>query len=474
MFITAILILVIIGLFTFLINSNLKTKRLYRDYTFVPYHTPILGHLVDFLNDANQFIFENFVKYGSVFTANIVGQRFTFLLDIHDVQSMTKNPDLVFSGSEMVSNIFGSRRVAKDIRESISQALHKTIYSQTLQRPEALNDLTTQFLKHFHQTLDKDRTSLNEEWRECDLMDLCHRLIFEASTRSLFGDIEGKELKELEKNFLLFNEKFYVFARGLPPWFYKLFYRDAYQGRQKAIQLLVKQRPNESEFITAAREQYQEKFKEVFTSTDVGAHMMILFWASLANTIPTTFWVLHYLFITDNGRIFEELRDEIITHNGDMNKMKLADSIINETLRLIGNIFLMRCTYKEGGTTLDLHDGRHLQIHPKDLVCGYPTVFHYDETIFSEPYQFKYDRFIHLNKFPSSYMPFGAGKSMCPGRFFVRNEMKIILITLVKEIELEFLGDEHEQRLGFRKNSVGTGVMLPDRDVKVRYRYKKQ
>ena len=336
-----------------------------------------------------------------------------------------------------------------------------------------MEELTVRFLEHFRQKLDNHRVSSNKEWSECGLFELCHQLIFEASTRSLFGKIEGQDLKELEENFLIFNEKFYLFFRGLPQCFYKLFYRRAYKARQNVIRLLMEERQNESEFIKALREQYQDIHKEAFLPTDVGAHMMIFFWASLANTIPATFWVLYYLLTSEGGRAFEAVSEEITANSGEMEKLKLVDSTINETLRLVGNIFLIRCTLKEDGTALQLHDGRQLRIQPKDNVCYYPTIAHYDENIFSAPHTFKYDRFLQLDKVPQAYMPFGNGKSTCPGRFFVRNEMKIVLKTLVTDIDLELVDFVHGETPQFRKECVGNGVMWPDRDVKVRYRYKK-
>ena len=359
-----------------------------------------------------------------------------------------------------------------DVSEAIFQTLHKTIYPQTLMRAEALEEITVRFLEHFQRKLDNQQVRSSQGWRECGLFELCHQLIFDASTRSLFGDINDQDLKELEQNFIIFNEKFYLFFRGLPQWFYKLFYRREYQARQNVIQLLIEERNNESEFIKALREQYQDVYKEAFLPTDVGAHMMIFFWASLANAIPATFWVLYHLLASENGRAFQAIREEIIAHNGEMDKLILVDSTINETLRLVANIFLIRCTYKEDGTALELHDGRQLHIQPKDRICYYPPVSHYDETIFPEPHTFKYDRFLQLEKVPQAYMPFGNGKSMCPGRFFVRNEMKIILRALVTHIDLELVDFVDGETPQFRKESVGTGVMYPDRDVKVRYRYK--
>ena len=110
---TAILTLCIVFLLTLLINSNSKTKRLYANHVIVPYRVPVIGHLFQFLTDANKFIFENSEKYGSIFTANILGQRMTFLLELRDLHTMNKNPNLVFSGNEMVSYIFGSRKIQK-------------------------------------------------------------------------------------------------------------------------------------------------------------------------------------------------------------------------------------------------------------------------------------------------------------------------------------------------------------------------
>jgi len=113
MFVGITLVLCTITLLTFLINLKLKSKRVYNNYTLVPYRYPIIGHLFEFLGDANKFILENSMKYGSIFTANILGQRLTFLLDLRDLHTMNKNTNLVFSGNEMVCDIFGSRRIEK-------------------------------------------------------------------------------------------------------------------------------------------------------------------------------------------------------------------------------------------------------------------------------------------------------------------------------------------------------------------------
>jgi cytochrome P450 len=206
---------------------------------------------------------------------------------------------------------------------------------------------------------------------------------------------------------------------------------------------LIEKRNDERDFIKALREQYQDTYKEAFLPTDAGTYMTLFFFASVLNSISATFWILYYLLTNENGRAFEEIRQEIIVQNGDINKLEIIDSTINEALRLVGTIFLTRCAHQEDDTTLNLHNGLQLRI--------YPTISHYDQTISPQPNIFKHDRFLRLDKVSQSYISFGNGKSKCPGRFFVRNEIKIIFLALVKQIDLELVGFEDEKASKLRK-----------------------
>lgn len=67
-------------------------------------------------------------------------------------------------------------------------------------------------------------------------------------------------------------------------------------------------------------------------------------------------------------------------------------------------------------------------------------------------------------------MPFGGGKSMCPGRFFAKNEMKICLALFLRHMDYKFVDNnivpkQKPQRVGF-------GVAPPNIDVPIMYRYK--
>jgi len=67
-------------------------------------------------------------------------------------------------------------------------------------------------------------------------------------------------------------------------------------------------------------------------------------------------------------------------------------------------------------------------------------------------------------------MPFGAGKTMCPGRYFAKNEIKIPVTLIIRYIEYERL--EVNTKPEQMQNRVGVGVVPSKEDIPIRYRYK--
>lgn len=77
---------------------------------------------------------------------------------------------------------------------------------------------------------------------------------------------------------------------------------------------------------------------------------------------------------------------------------------------------------------------------------------------------------------PGKYFPFGGGSSMCPGRFFAKQEILVAVGVMIVRFDIEMIG--YIERDG--KNSergpepdvknAGSGALLPDRDIMVRLR----
>jgi len=77
---------------------------------------------------------------------------------------------------------------------------------------------------------------------------------------------------------------------------------------------------------------------------------------------------------------------------------------------------------------------------------------------------------------PNSFFPYGGGVSMCPGRFFAKQEIAITLAMLVAKFDVEFVewtildglpSDRVARNDATRTGSVG---VPPDRDMKLRWK----
>jgi len=64
-------------------------------------------------------------------------------------------------------------------------------------------------------------------------------------------------------------------------------------------------------------------------------------------------------------------------------------------------------------------------------------------------------------------MPFGAGPRICPGRYLALQEMKMVLLTLLSQFDIEFVGtdsgNEPAERMMFAMAPVGLRMRLRPR-----------
>jgi cytochrome P450 len=223
-----------------------------------------------------------------------------------------------------------------------------------------------------------------------------------------------------------------------------------------------------------------------FSEKDLGGSQTGIFWGSLGNSVPAVFWCLFY--ILQDTKALEAIKQEIDTYlpifsldnNADeslieqwtpeqLDSCVYLESSINEVLRLAATPLLTRICQRE--TQIVLEDGRTLNVKPNETVAYFAAVTHLDANLFPEPNKFIFDRFVNKNADTIlGFIPFGGGKSMCPGRFLARNEIKICLSMLLRYMEYKFIDTEiipkpKPQRVGF-------GVAPPSQDIPIMYRYK--
>ena len=349
--------------------------------------------------------------------------------------------------------------------------------------------MIVEFVRRIRQSMQAEKTILIKngaslEWIPSGLLVLSHRMIFQSSTQALFGEIE---LDQLEKDFRLFDDKFHYFNASIPRWLLSWAVPKEFSARSRLNSSWMKDpSPSHQSQLMDARQTLFLQNSDWLRKRDAATFQTGFLWASLGNTIPAVFWCLFYILhdATAIETITRELdtylpffsldtdADESVVEEWTPERLSSCvylDSAVNETLRLAGAPLMTRQCRQE--TEIVLQDGRTLNVQPNETVAHFVAATHFDANLFPEPDRFIFDRFVHKN--PDGilgFMPFGGGKTMCPGRFFARNEMKICLAMLLRYMEYQFVDTG---RIPMQQSHrVGFGVAPPSEDVKILYRYK--
>ena len=146
-----------------------------------------------------------------------------------------------------------------------------------------------------------------------------------------------------------------------------------------------------------------------------------------------------------------------------------GESAVNEILRFKGTPLIPRKCIRD--TQISLSDGTVIPVKENDVISLYPEASHYDANCFPEPEIYKFDRFVGKTiDTIKGLLPFGYGKTICPGRHFAKNEIQICTALILSHIDYEFLEDN--PKVVRRKNRIGIGIAPPENDIPIRYRYK--
>ncbi|KFA45830.1 hypothetical protein S40293_09664 [Stachybotrys chartarum IBT 40293] len=205
-----------------------------------------------------------------------------------------------------------------------------------------------------------------------------------------------------------------------------------------------------------------------------------LYLAINTNTRKTAFWLLCYLiynpsllasFKAETAAAFGpdgELVDPFMIQ--DPLRCPLVDSVWHETLRMSGwaaSVRLITADTVIGGKRMN--KGNRVMV-PHRLL-------HFDEGVFGpEPHAFRPERWMHkrgedgvssLARSPS-WRPFGAGKTMCSGRFLARFSVTTFVATLLRRFDVELLGDAPFPKADEGRPVLGTMSVKEGCDVKVR------
>ncbi|XP_077159862.1 7-alpha-hydroxycholest-4-en-3-one 12-alpha-hydroxylase [Paroedura picta] len=467
---------------------------------------PWLGYALEFRRDGVDFLRRMQEKHGDVFTVLLGGYYFTFLMDPLSFGMVVKE-----ARAKLDFNEFASELVEKVFSYRPCLMSHKIIETASTKHLKG-NGLVvmTQAMMDGLQTVMFHSLGSAEErkpWKEDGLFHFCYNTVFRAGYLALYGNEPNGSEKGpswAKRDDLQHSEEVYEKFRKYDRLFPRLATSTLFFGKKQEAERLKKlfwgilsvknvyQKDNISGWV---REQEQRLAEEGMPEYMRDRFMFLLLWAAQGNTGPAAFWLLLYLM--KNPEAMEDVRkevDRVLSESGQevkpggevinvskdmLTNTPVLDSAVEETLRLAAAPLLIRAVLDD--TKLKMNDGREYAVRKGDRIGLFPYLAaHMDPEIHPEPHLFKYDRFLNRNGVKKEFykngekvkyftMPWGAGVSMCPGRFFAVNEMKLFVFLMLTYFEMQLVNPEEEVP-PLEKTRYGFGVMQPTHDVRFRYR----
>lgn len=475
------------------------------DKGFIPW----LGHVLEFRRNTLKFLERMKKKHGSVFTVQLGGFYITFLQDPLSLGAFVKESreKLNFNkfAAHLLRRVFGYEVIEPD-HQILQLSSNKHLKGDGLEvmTQSMMSNLQNLMLHNISSAADQSEPA----WIEDALFAYCYNVVFRAGYLSLYGNepfsSKRTEEKAMEKDraeseaifqeFRKYDQLFPNLAYGVLPPKKRLEAERLLEFFWEALSLQkVKAKDNISGWVWDVQ---QAKEQAGMKESMINRYMLVLLWASQGNTGPSSFWLL--LFLMKHPEAMTAVKEEIDTvvkESGQeiqrggplisltremLTKTPILDSVVEEVLRLTAAPLLTRAVLQD--MTLKMADGQKFFIRQGDRVALFPySAVQIDPDIHPEPHSFKYDRFLNPdktkktdfykagNKVKYYTMPWGAGVSMCPGRFFATSELKQFAFLMLLYFEIELKNpDEKIPEYDYRR--WGFGTMQPSSDVRFRYR----
>ncbi|KAK1579310.1 cytochrome P450 [Colletotrichum navitas] len=385
--------------------------------------------------------------------------------------------------------------------------------TENISRTELTNHLAIMYTKFFGQAIEKQPSG---EWTTVRLFNFLRKDMGESALKSLCGTRILELVPDYIDQFWRFDSIGVQAVYGLPKWI-----------NPKPTEERDKLSHMTQEFLKDAFSTFDwdgpdvdSKWDPIFGSryirllmkwltdrdmsmrTRAGFHMISVLGIN-ANTIPVTTWAL--IEALKDPTLLGALRDEALEtitkdpttgeRSFDMAKlvsMPLMQSVYIECMRLHVSIAITREVSEP--TTLQGY-----RLGKGSIVQALTNLMHFDEQTWGQEghpaSEFWAERHIkHVKKVdertgavaterqfvmsakPSEFFPYGGGISICPGRFFAKQEIILSIAMILTRFDLEFVewtckdGSKSERPPVDDPHYFGSAAVPPDRDAKIRWK----
>ncbi len=406
-------------------------------------------------------------RYGDIFTLRIRGGRpWVFLSDPQDIgKILTITPELVRAGAgeanPLLGPLLGPRSVM--LLDEPDHMTHRKFMLPSFhgKRMQAYSEMMVEVARE-----EIAKWPLGEPFAMWPRM---QSISMEVVMRAVFGTTSSEHIGRLR-----------VLLRRLTDWLndpsrltlMTMFgsrwltrnngFREVIEPVEVALLQEVRRRrsspsrPGEEGILSLLEEAYDENGSPM-TEQELRDELITL--VSDGPTATSLAWVFERLL--RHPEKFDRLREEVLSGTSDT----YTDAVVKEILRLCPAVPLVMRRLVEpmelGGYTMP----------PDTIVASCIYLLHHREDIYTHPFAFMPERFIEGagGRAPDTYtwLPFGSGVRRCVAASFAQLEMKLVIKTVISELDLTAasVGSERPARSSISFVPDQSGMVIAQRRV---------
>lgn len=392
---------------------------------------PFIGSTIEFARDINNELVKNWVKYGNVFKIRVIGEHIVVLIGpeanklmLHDDQDSFLSKD---GWKFILGDLFTDAIMLTDgeehtrYRRIMQSAFHKEPMTGYL---KVIEEEVVQFIEN----------EINIKRGKILVYPTMVRLTMKIAGRLFFGlDFKPNQLNDIiavtEASMapVRYDIPFTLYAKGL-------------QARRNLTEfyrnIIRDKRNNPGEDMFSQMCVAKSENGESFTDEEIINQMIFLMMASHDTTTSSLTSLIYET--AKNPKWQDALREEAnhFYNQGDMEyqrlkELKVTQMVLNETLRLHPPLIVVpRYAIKDF-----TFEGKYIPKNTKVAFYIYGT--HVMKEIYENPMKFDPGRFDECRnehkKHPMAFIPFGAGRHVCIGKYFAEMESKIFISNFVRK-----------------------------------------
>ncbi|CAM6093185.1 unnamed protein product [Calypogeia fissa] len=415
---------------------------------------PIFGCMFDFLRafnspDPNSFTNHYICKYGrlGLYKTHLLGQPTILATTAETVRAVLLGDQqtIVSSWPTSMKVIMGDRSFA-----CVEGEEHRTLRKLT---GTSVNGTPT--LISYMPLIESIAVDEFENWAECgdiNLLTNCKKFALHAIAGVMMSYQEGPETEDFANEFLGICGGIRSIAINLPG----TSYHNSLKCRKKLVMRLLdvieerrRTEKKEHDVLQVLMDAKDEETGSTLTDMECIDTILVYMIAGHESTAYTMLWYM--ILLHENAHVLKKVREELQAIQAgkqpdeplsfsDYRKMMYLGHVIDEILRLM-NLFPVVCRKANADCVIN-----GFTIPKGWSVESWLRTVHLDPKVYPDPLSFNPDRWNGLKVKPGTFMPFGGGYRLCPGKDFAKMEVSIILYHITLNYDWEPLNPKYKMK----------------------------